>query len=102
MCVCLFWGNLYRIEQQGAYGKIKGLAESETEEGVDVGFVGSRGKTASRGFLPPDKNNLDPTSWSPRRSVGDPVTAEDLSQRPAGAAWPGVAVVIRIATLMLN
>lgn len=29
--VCLFLGNLYRIEQQGAYGEIKGLRERERE-----------------------------------------------------------------------
>lgn len=43
--MCLFWGNLYRIEQRGAYGEIKGLAESddderEGEEEVDDGFIG--------------------------------------------------------------
>jgi len=27
MGVCLFLGNLYRIEQRGAYGEIKGLRE---------------------------------------------------------------------------
>lgn len=43
MCVCLFWGNLYWIEQLGAYGEIKGLAESdddEREEEVDDGIIG--------------------------------------------------------------
>lgn len=41
--MCLFLGNLYRIEQQGAYGEIKGLGESdddEREEEVDDGFIG--------------------------------------------------------------
>lgn len=30
-CGCLFWGNLYRIEQQGAYGEIKGLSECDDD-----------------------------------------------------------------------
>lgn len=39
--VYLFWGNLYRIEQQGAYGEIKGLRESDDErEEVEDGFIG--------------------------------------------------------------
>lgn len=29
---CLFLGNLYRIEQQGAYGEIKGLRKSDDDE----------------------------------------------------------------------
>lgn len=43
--MCLFWGNLYRIEQLDAYGEIKGLAEiddddeREREEEVDDGFI---------------------------------------------------------------
>lgn len=66
-------------------------------------------ETAFRDFLPLDKNNSDPTppiTWSPRQSVSDPVTAPisavTLSQWLPDAAWPGVAVVIRIARLMLN
>lgn len=43
--MCLFLGNLYRIEQRGAYGEIKGLGESDDDEGereeeVDDGFIG--------------------------------------------------------------
>lgn len=41
--MCLFLGNLYRIEQRGAYGEIKGLGErddDEREEEVDDGFIG--------------------------------------------------------------
>lgn len=29
---CLFLGNLYRIEQRGAYGEIKGLRESDDDD----------------------------------------------------------------------
>jgi len=70
------------------------------------GGEGGERETASRDFLPPDKNNSDPTAWSPRQSVGDPVSAPisalTLSQRLPDAAWPGVVAAIRIASLMLN
>lgn len=63
-------------------------------------------ETASGDFLPPDKNNSDPAAQSPQQSVADPVTPPisgvTLSQRPPDAARPGVAAVIRIASLMLN
>lgn len=35
--VCLFLGNLYRIEQRGTYGEIKGLGESDDEREEEVG-----------------------------------------------------------------
>lgn len=58
-------------------------------------------------FLPLDENNSDPpTAQSPRQSYGDPVTAAisgvTLHQQLPDAAWPGVAVAIRIASLLLN
>lgn len=68
-------------------------------------------RTPSRDFLPLDKNNSAPLSGPlrlspppPRQSVSDPVTAPIFSLTPSQQlpAWPGVAVLIRIASLMLN
>lgn len=69
-------------------------------------------RTASRDFLPLDKNNSGPThtppaAQPPRQSAHDPVPAPIFSltlseQLPDAAAWPGVAAAIRIASLMLN
>lgn len=65
-------------------------------------------ETASRDFLPPDKNNSDRTlpllglHGNPSATLFPaPISAVTLSQLP-DAAWPGVAVMIRIAGLMLN
>lgn len=47
---------------------------------------------ALRDFLPPDKNNFDPTAanaaatWSPRQSVGDLVTTPIFRRDPVAAA----------------